>query len=299
MKVEGFMRYRKSIFLMKKTIIAFAVILLLFTTCSCGLTNTHTMVLEVGDARYSDEQKHTCDIDDNPIVSINDVKKGDKKTITFGNIEYDLEYKETITYVIGEVCVDEYVTIGNNNSDKVLFLPDGEIYAMLVSSIGLIEIESTAEALSVRQAVEDYLKEELDFSSFEYCDVTCSLPDISDGFGLYTFVWYNKIGDIVTDQFLKLCVRQNGEIGPIWMKYRSKNSFENVSDSISIDDYRGKIRDKIKSIYGDDLIEYDVYFTELTHYDGRPYLDCTIGVKYCLKNSENLSEACRLLVSID
>ena len=83
------------------------------------------------------------------------------------------------------------------------------------------------------------------------------------------------------------------------MKYRSKNSFENVSDSISIDDYRGKIRDKIKSIYGDDLIEYDVYFTELTHYDGRPYLDCTIGVKYCLKNSENLSEACRLLVSID
>ena len=284
---------------MRKAIIFLTIILLLFTICSCGMAKTHTVVLEVGNARYSDELKHTYDTEGNPIVSINNQKIGDTKSVFFGNKEYDLEYKETITYVIGEVCVDEYVTIGNDNQGKVLLLPDGEIYAMLVSSIGQIEIESTAEASTVRQTVETYLKEELDFGSFKYCDVTCSLSDISDGFGLYSFVWYSKIGDISTDQTLNLCVRQDGEISALWMKYRSKNSFEDISDSISIYDFKDKIRDKIEGIYGGNLIEYSVVSSVLTHYDSKPYIDCTIAVNYCLKSTEDFSEACRLLIPIE
>ena len=258
------------------------------------------IVLEVKNAQLDNtEMNHSYDIDSVPIISVNDQKKGNKKTITFGNKQYDLEYNETITYVIGEVCVDEYVIIGNNNQDKVLLMPDGEIYAMLVSSIGQIDIDRTAEASAVRQAVEDYLKEEIDFGSFKYCDVTCSLPDISDGFGLYSFVWYNKIGDIITDQTLNLCVKQNGEINALWMKYNSKKGFEDVSDSITINDFNDEIKDKIKKIYGDNLIEYSVSSSVLTHYDGNIYLDCTIAVSYCSENTEAYSEACRLLIPID
>ena len=248
---------------------------------------------------YSDDLKHTYDFEGNPIVSINDLKTGDTKSVFFGNKEYDLEYKETITYVIGEVCVDEYVTIGNDDQGKVLFLPDGEIYAILMSSIGQIEIERTAEASTVRQAVESFFKEEVDFGSFKFCDVTCSLPDISDGFGLYSFIWYNKIGDIGTDQTLNLCVRQDGEISALWMKYRSKSSFEDVLDSITIDDYTDKIRDKIETVYRDNLIEYDVVSSVLTHYDGKPFIDCTIAVYYSSKSTEGFSEACRLLIPIE
>lgn len=284
---------------MRKAFISLTIILLLFTICSCKMATAHTAVLEVGNARYSDDLKHTYDIEGNPIVSINNLKIGDTKSVFFGNKEYDLEYKETITYVIGEVCVDEYVTIGNDNQGKVLFLPDGEIYAILMSSIGQIEIESTAEASTVRQTVESFLKEEVDFGSFKFCDVTCSLPDILDGFGLYSFVWYNKIGDIGTDQTLNLCVRQDGEISALWMKYRSKNGFEDVSDSITIDDYTDKIRDKIKTIYKDNLIEYDVVSSVLTHYDGKPFIDCTITVNYSSKSTEVFSEACRLLIPIE
>ena len=284
---------------MRKAFISLTIILLLFIICSCGMAKTRTVVLEVGNARYSDDLKHTCDTEGNPIVSINNQKIGDTKSVYFGNKEYDLEYKETITYVIGEVCVDEYVTISNDSQGKVLLLPDGEIYAMLVPSIGQIEIESTAEASTVRQTVEAYLKEELDFGSFQYCDVTCTLPDISDGFGLYSFVWYNKIGDIGTDQTISLCVRQDGEISALWMKYRSKNSFEDVSDSISIYDFEDKIIDKIEEIYGENLIEYSVISYVLTHYDGKLYIDCTIAVNYCRKSTEVFSDACRLLIPIE
>ena len=283
---------------MRNIFIYFTVILLLFTICSCGTAKTQNAVLEVGNARYSDELKHTCDIEGDPIVTVNDQKSGDKKSVVFCNKEYDLEYKETIEYVIGEVRVDEYVTVGDDNN-KVLLLPDGEVYAMLVSSIGQIEIESTADASTVRQTVEAYLKEELDFGSFEYCDVTCSLPDISDGFGLYSFVWYNKIGDIGTDQTLNLCVSQDGEIGALWMKYRSKNSFEALPDSISIDDFAERIKNKIDRIYKDDLIGYRVASSVLTHYDGKTYVDCTIAVNYGGKDTEGISEACRLLIPVE
>lgn len=285
---------------MKKAVFIFSLLILLFTICSCGSAKTHTSVLEVRNEQFnSDELQHANDIDGDPIVSINDRKRDDKITVTFGDKEYSLEYKETIEYVIGEVCVDEYVTIGNTEQGKVLLLPDGEIYAMLVPSVGQIEIESTADSSTVRHAVEAYLKEELDFGSFKYFDATCSLPDNSDGFGLYSFVWYNKIGDIGTDQTLNLCVSQNGEINALWMKYRSRNSFEGVSDSISIDDFQDKIKDKIKSIYKDGLIEYSVSSSVLTRYEGKPYLDCTIAVNYRSENTEELSQACRLLIPVE
>ena len=290
---------KKNIVLMRKAFIYFTVFLLLITSCSCGVAKTRVLVLEVGNSRYSDELKRTYDIESKPIVSINNQKIGDKKSVIFNNKEYSLEYKDTITYVIGGVCVDEYVTICNDDQGKVLILPDGEIYAMLVPSVGQIEIESTADELTVRQTVEEYLKEELDFSSFKYCDVTCSLPDISDGFGLYSFVWYNKIGDIGTDQTLNLCVKQDGKISALWMKYRGQNSFADISDSISIDDFTNKIRDKLNDIYGDELIKYSIISTVLTHYDGKPYIDSTIDVNYSHKKTEDFSEACRLLIPIE
>lgn len=280
---------------MKKTIVSFIILLLLFSVCSCGWSKTHTAVLEVNNLQLgNDVFKHTYDIGAEPVISKDDQKKGVEKAIAFCNVKYLLEYKETITYVLGDVCVDEYVVVDNNNQGKVLILPDGEIYAMLLSSIGQIDIESTADALTVRQAVELYLEKELDFGSFKYCNVTCSLPDVSDGFGLYSFVWYNTIGDIETDQTLNLCVKQNGEINALWMKFRSKNSFEGVSASISIDDYLDKIKDKVDSIYGDDLIESKVVSSVLTHYDGRIYIDCVIAVSI-----EEYSETCRLLIPVE
>ncbi len=282
-----------------RSLIFFVVILLLFALCSCALTKTRNTVLSVRNAQLNRENlEHAYDLDGDPIVSINDQKESDTITVTFVDIQYDLKYKDTIEYVIGEVSVDEYVPVDNNNQCVVLLLPDGEIYAILASSIGKIDIESTADEMTVKHAVEFYLKEEIDFGLFDYCDITCSLPDISNGFGLYSFVWYNKIGDVGTDHTINLCVSQNGEISALWMKYRSKNRFEDVSDSISIDDYQDAIKDKIDSIFGDDLIEYNVISAVLTHYNDSIYLDCTISVSYSHGNIERLSEACRILLPV-
>ena len=52
-------------------------------------------------------------------------------------------------------------------------------------------------------------------------------------------------------------------------------------------------------IYRDNLIEYDVVSSVLTHYDGKPFIDCTIAVNYSSKSTEGFSEACRLLIPIE
>lgn len=283
---------------MKKAFFCIIAFLLIITACSCGSTEKHNKVLEVNNAQLNNTTlNHSYDIDENAVVSVDDTKKGNIKTIIFCNKQYELKYNETITYVIGDITVDEYIVVGTNSQDKVLLLPDGEIYAVLASTVGQINIDRTADATTVRQAVEDYLKDELDFSTFESCDISCSLPDISEGFGLYSFVWYNKIGDVITDGTLNLCVKQSGEISAVWMKYRNKNGFENVPIDITIGDFHDEIKNKIKNIYGNNLIEYNVISSVLTHYDGNIYLDCTISVKYD-NETENVSEACRLLLFV-
>ena len=283
---------------MKKILPVLIAILLLLTVCSCGLAGTKKKVLEVDNAQLNSAAlKHAFDLDNDTIVSVIDQKKGDKKTVTFCNTQYHLEYNRTISYLIGETVVDEYGIVGTDKG-RVLLLPNGDIYAVLGLSVGHVDVDGTAEAPVVRNAVEDYLKEVFDFNSFGFCEITESLPDISNGFGLYSFVWYNKIGDIITDQTLKLCVDQNGDIRALWMKYRSDHKFENVSDNLTVNDFHDDIEEKIKSIYGDYLIDYHIQFSKLTRYDGQNCLECTVGVHY-REDSDELSEACRLLVIIE
>lgn len=47
------------------------------------------------------------------------------------------------------------------------------------------------------------------------------------------------------------------------------------------------------TIYGDAMTGYEVMWVSLTNYEGKPCLDCTIGV-----NGEAWSEACELAIVI-
>jgi hypothetical protein len=226
---------------MKKIICLFAILSIMLVSSSCQLNgDSNIEVLEVNPL-HRDAFNHSNEISETVKTRIEDSKVGNKRTVTFNSKQYYLVYAQTITYIIGGVTVDQYSILNSNKEGSILLLPDGSIFAILKCPIVKLDIDEKADSETVRKEVEKALGKCIDFSAFEHVKVTESLPDKTNGFGLYFFVWYNKIGDIMTDQTLQLCVKQNGEVGGLWMKYNADMTFDSVPNDICIDNYIGDI----------------------------------------------------------
>ena len=241
---------------------------------------------------------HKNEISNTTILSVDATKLNITKTVEFLGEQYDVIYKQTIYYLLGDTTVDQFSVV-DNNADSLLFLPDGTVYAALISPVTTIDIDMHADKETVRAAVEAALFGEIDFTGFEFCDIEGSLEDTTGGFGLYTLRWYNKKHDIMTGEIVQVSVRQNGEVGSVWMKNRVDLGLDELPDDFNINDYTSDIENKLHEIYGDALIDYEVMWEVLTRYDASPCIDITIGVSCIDPTGELMSEACELAVVID
>lgn len=285
---------------MRRIICGVIIIFTIISLCACSFVKKHNTVLEVNAEFYDDDQHHhSPDIKDEIISSVDDNKVGDRKTITFLGKQYDLVYKETMSYVLSDTVADIYDVENQVDQSDILLLQDGTIYAILSLPIGWVNIDKKAEVEVARTAVEDYLKDEIDFDSFEYFESFCSLPDTSNGFGMYSFLWYNKIGDIKTHNCISLCVHENGEINALKMHYRKGDDFSEVPQDIKIENYYDDIERKLKRIYGKDFTRFEVMNSTITRYNGSNCINCTVGVHYYRHKDFETSEAINLLVVID
>ena len=250
-------------------------------------------ILEVMNPQLAESPfTHRNDIRETTAVSFDAAKQNSTKTVEFMGRQYETVYKQTIKYLFGNTTVDRFSVIGRE-SDSFLLLPDGTIYAALVSPAATLDIDEYANKETVRAAVEAALKDTIDFTAFEFCDVEGSVEDTTDGFGTYRLMWYNKKYGFMTGETVQVSVRQNGEVGSVWMKNTVDLGLDALTDSFSIEDYSGMIEEELRTIYGDAMTGYEVMWASLTNYEGKPCLDCTIGV-----NGEAWSEACELAIVI-
>ncbi|MBO4849176.1 MAG: hypothetical protein J5586_08515 [Clostridia bacterium] len=250
-------------------------------------------ILEVMNPQLAESPfTHRNDIRETTAVSFDAAKQNSTKTVEFMGRQYEAEYKQTIKYLFGNTTVDQFSVIGRE-SDSFLLLSDGTIYAALVSPAATLDIDEYANKETVRAAVEAALKDTIDFTAFEFCDVEGSVEDTTDGFGTYRLMWYNKKYGFMTGETVQVSVRQNGEVGSVWMKNTVDLGLDALTDSFSIEDYSGMIEEELRTIYGDAMTGYEVMWASLTNYEGKPCLDCTIGV-----NGEAWSEACELAIVI-
>ncbi len=250
-------------------------------------------ILEVMNAQFAESPfTHKNDIRETTIVSVDATKRNSIRTVEFMGSQYTVAYKQTIKYLFGNTTVDQFSVVGND-SDSLLLLSDGTVYAALVSPVITLDIDEHAEKEIVRAAVEAALNDVIDFSVFEFCDIDCSVEDTTGGFGLYRFLWYNKKHGIMTGETVQISVAQSGEVGSIWMKNTVDLGLDALTDDFSIEDYSDAIGEKLREIYGDAITGYEVMWASLTNYEGKPCIDCTIGV-----SGETWSEACELAIVI-
>ena len=214
-------------------------------------------------------------------------KKGandDIKTIEFAGNKYELKYTRTIEYVLLNTVVDEYEVINDIESDGtncIELLPDGTPYAILtIKPITKININECKNGEDVRNAVEELLKDEIDFSSFDTYKVKD--PDDEAGVAYYFIYWYNKKGNILTKNKTSVMVSKEGEVYNLWMGCNADLGLDNVPDNISVDDYTKAFDERIREAYGEKLVKYEINrdSARLVNINGSPCIDVEIAVDF-------------------
>lgn len=261
-------------------------------------------VLEVRLEQYENTPIiHHNDISETIKVSTNTSNKSFTKKMFFSGKELQLEYKDTYTYITRSETLERYEIVNSENKDAcVMVTKEGKIFSILGETVCILDIEKTASVDEVKQAVIQALGSSIDFSKYEYCDCVESLPDITNGFGLYTYCWYNKLGDAIVGDYVSLCVNHDGEISGLNMNYNAEHNFNNMKNEIFLKDYTASIAEKLQDIYSSNsckLSDYNIKTAILCEYNNNYYIDCVVSVHYIDAEGSEWSEACQLMVKIN
>lgn len=264
------------------------------TGSGAASTESPCRILEIKSGTLDGSKaSHHFDVEETVIKTVDESRQNSEKTATFLGKQYDLVYSQTITYVFGNYTVDEYSVKDQEGTFKLL--PDGTIISVSMNPIISLGLGSSPSAEAVRAAAEAAFAETLDFDEFEYCDL--AEPDQDSGFFFYELLWYNRKGGIKMGDYASISIDLDGNVCIVLMRNNIDYGFSGLSDDIVFESFIPSIEAKLHDIYGDDLVDYDILQYEFSNVDGVPCIQCTIGVRYDVPNSEFFySESCKLAV---
>ena len=236
-------------------------------------------VLTIGSGTYSGTHLFQYDVNDWYSVTVDKELVGDKKTIEFAGKKFELVYRETVTILMSLGTVYDYEIIGGGTYlNRARFLPDGTLVSISAEALGLgtVSIPKNAKGEDVRDAVLKALKDEIDVSDFECCNIT--LPTVyEDGtLSSYDIVWYNQINGIEVSGGVSVSVEADGKITSVSMGNKLGNDYSGVPDDVSIEKYIPNIEKKVREVFGDALVDFEIYNSP------RPYIVCVYG-EPCLR----------------
>ena len=218
--------------------------------------------------------------------------------------EYRLVYRETIQYVVGDITADIYQLEGQRDT-HVLFLEDGRLYGFLQPPVVTLKIDRKAAQEEVAEELMRVLSPEIDFSQYRQWECEQSVPGMEKeegtGFGLYLFTWYNTKNGIMTDDFLRVAVQDNGQVSGLILKGNAGHSFAEIRDDVSVEDYHGIIEERIREVLSKracTLLAARTRNCTITVYQGKYYLNCTVGVEYSTASGNQAAEAMIVLVKV-
>lgn len=262
-----------------------------------------TRVLMIGSGAHIGMQLFQYDINNSFRETVDKKLVGDKKTIEFAGKKYELVYRETRTVLMSLGTVYDYEIIGETDFNHVSFLPDGTLVDICSYSLGLgsVSIGKNAKGEDVRDAVLKALKDEIDVSDFECCNIT--LPTVyEDGtLSSYDIVWYNQINGIHVSGGVSVSVEADGKITSVSMGNKLGNDYSSVPNDVSIEKYVPDVEKKVREVFGDALVEFKIYnspLTSITHVYGEPCLCYFVGVKYIHDDGQPWDEAIEIAVML-
>ena len=210
-------------------------------------------------------------------------RTGETRTVEFAGKEYDIVYKETASFVIGDYTVDRYGIVTDDSGTAqsgtdVSLLPDGTLGSIWVfdGSLAQITPKDNMTHEEMLAAVADVLKDEVDFSRFEYSKVFD--PDPENAQPDYTLVWYNETNGLEHDDSIGILMDVDGNICRVLVKNRMVLGLDEAPE-LKLDDYLPAIEAKLSEIYGE-VKSYSFRSTMLTVIEGSPCIFCKGDVEF-------------------
>lgn len=234
---------------------------------------------------------------------VDEDKVGETKTVEFLGNTYELEYECTETRVLyNDSAFDSYFIIGINGKTtdrsmgSVELLPDGTIYHLSFNSEAAIKVEKCGDKEAARAAAEKALGAEIDFSRFGFCEASETDPE--HGYHSYVITWSNKIGDIGTNDCVRVSVMDGAEITQITMGYRLDLGINEAPDDLSLETYLPRIEAKLDELLGDALTGYELSSVNLTRVNGELCISCWAAVTFNAEDGEHHGD-CHMAVFLD
>lgn len=182
---------------------------------------------------------------------------GSVKKFEFAGKTYELEYENTIYYVLGDYSLDRYSVISGGEdlkgSPAVDFLRSGDVVSVSMRSAFRIDIIEGATDEQIITAVEDCFADMFDFAGYGYKQV-----DHIDDLNHYQLRWYNKRGEFFLDDSLTIRIGKDGEFIQFINKKAAAADPGDLPEDLDLDDVFAEIEAILRETYSDPSENYVV-----------------------------------------
>lgn len=295
---------------MKKILILFMLCLLIVSGFSCNVEPYQEEKTSIPDTSTSLQQIYEIDtgtygsdmISNQSNIIRDDVVYSIEKNVVATqkywilDKQQELNYKETLYYVIGGRKVHKY-EMQSETGGTVLFQENGELHAILNSPITKIDLSACLSEDALNATLQSVLGELVDFSKYEHVKVRGFEDD-----GSYMKVtYYNMLQGCYTD-YVTMGIRPDGTITGLWITGVDIGNVNWIIDETLMHD---AITLKLNALYAateSQYIGFDIMqgYSYITRYNNELYIECVVSAKFKKTSlNEELSEARRLLIPID
>lgn len=284
---------------MKKIIVFLLVLIFIISICSCNseqnTSNTLDGVYEIDTESYTTESLNHKNVISDSIKYSTDENAATTKTVNICGTEYELTYKDTVTYVVGERSLNRYTV---NENDEILLSKNGGISAILFEFAKINRTKnSTPEELL--PLLKNELNKVINISQYKEVRLPEPVPENQEG-AIIDFLFYNEKYGIITDYAL---VSVNGNGGVFALKTRD------FDDSlITVEPSKSNLEEilelKLSDMYTTEEItykSYEIFETPVfTVYNGKVFASYNVFATYIHKDRGEESDwLIRILVPTD
>ena len=247
--------------MMKKVLIIVMALLVVFVTGCANNANSESdstgvdldsiLVVDNGQLSEAEDLNYKNLISTKPQYFLVDAVKLETQ-MSVNNVECGLKYKDSLYYPIGCRTVHRYIVDGNE--ENTLLIDEAGNIKSILYSFTTLNINGTASPAELLEPLKAELSKILDITYYKNVKLPNANQD-ANGFGIYSYVFYNMLGNYMTD-YLKVSISDDGSVFGL-----SINNSPLVDFKLSIDTEKENfaIESKLKEIYNTDTTQYKSY----------------------------------------
>lgn len=215
-------------------------------------------------------------------------RAGEPLIFEFAGRKIQLSYDRTLLRGDASSNVLKYTVLHDGiaaaeerSTDKAAFFEDGLLRSLSLHDNPIaLETEGEKDNASIRKAIEELLKDRVDFTQYEFCDIQDPSPD--GGTTYTTFTWLNKKNGIpITTNQVGAWVEADGTLFYLYIDdgYYDEIDPKELPDDLSVERYMPHFEKKLYELYGDGLADYELAGAQISRINGSACLVVSFGIR--------------------